>query len=51
MKTFVLLAVVGVVVAVGIYTKGDIGAVMSGLGDATANFSPVKTVRVPNPLN
>ncbi len=50
MKTFLILAVVAIGVTVGIYTKGDLGPVLSGLWDWTVDFSPVKTVRMANPL-
>ncbi len=51
MKVSIILAVVGIGVAFGIYTSGGLGPALRGLGDLAANFTPVKTVRVPNPLD
>ena len=51
MKTFLILAVVGIAAAVGIYTNGGLGPVLNGLGDWATNFSVVKTVRMSNPLD
>ena len=51
MKVSFVLAVAGIGVAVGIYTSGGLGPALRGLGDLAAAFTPVKTIRVPNPLD
>ncbi len=51
MKVSLILTVVGLAAIVGIYTSGGLGPALRGLGDLAADFTPVKTIRVPNPLD
>ena len=51
MKTFFVLAVVGIGAAVGIYANGGLGPILNNLGAWADDFTPVRTVQTANPFN